>query len=78
MEGRIKQHRKLLQDIADGLKANHNVRVHDLQVRMYSAKEADVVLVRDVPTALDYLANDIWWDENGEWADACEARVEVT
>lgn len=75
MERHIQHHFKLLQNIADGLQQHHNVRVHDLQVRLYLDEE--VVKVMDVPTALDYLANDTHWDESGNWSEASRAVVDV-
>ena len=41
-------------------------------------KNNEVVLRTNVPTALDYLANDIYWNENNNWTDATHAVVEVT
>lgn len=72
--GSIKHPAKLLQGIADGLQKHHNTRVHDLLVRFYDDNK-DTVLVRDLPTALDYLANDTHWDEEGDWSDAVSASV---
>jgi len=66
---------RLLWDIAHDLadKIDPNARVGCLEVRLYL--EEEVVLIRDLPTTLEYLANDIHWDETGDWSDAKKATV---
>lgn len=63
----------LLQNIAAGLNKHHMTRIANLEVIFYEDDEA--LLKTDVQTALDYLANDIWWNEEGEWDSAHRAEV---
>ena len=64
----------LLDNIATGLKARGAHRVANLKVQFYC--DGEQVMERDLVTALDYLANDITWDVDGEWSGADEAHVE--
>ena len=78
----IRHQRELLQQIADGLgklQGPGAVRIGAIEV----------IFVTEVPggseeryrfglaSALDALANDIYWDERGNWSGARLARVEV-
>lgn len=72
---KIKNAFVLLQNIAAGLNKHLNSPVWNLEVILY--EDRDVVLKTDVPTAIDYLANDIRWNEDGDWSNANLAEVRV-
>jgi hypothetical protein len=75
MEKTIKFKDILLQMIADDLNLYKNHRVCDVEVVFY---ENDIqVMKRDVPTALNYLVNNIYWDEENNWSGADKAEVRV-
>jgi len=69
-----KQTRELLQTIAAGLNRHHDVKGACLEVALFDADGTEV-LVTDVPTVLDYLANDLTWNEESDWSDAVYAEV---
>lgn len=76
----IKHQRELLQQIAAGVKKHDGARVHNLKVTL----QVDPVdgpegqdYEFDLATALDCLANDIYWDDRGNWAEARLAKVET-
>lgn len=69
----IKRTFELIQTIAAGLNRHNMSRTGDLEVYLY--KDGKIVLKTGVATALDYLANDIWWNEEGEWDKANRAEV---
>lgn len=69
--------REVLDDIASGLKAHGSDRLCNLEVELTNG-DGEVVLVTDVPTVLDYLANDTYWGEDGSWEDALVAQVRST
>ena len=69
----IKRSDELLQNIAAGVnKLDHN-KVGDLEVVFY--EDGKEVLATGLATALDYLAQDIYWNEEGSWANAERAEV---
>lgn len=65
----------LLQNIAAGLNQHERRKVCDLEVSLY--QDGKCVLQTSVPTALDYLANDIYWNEENNWSEANIAEVTV-
>jgi len=71
----IKNQRVLLQNIAAGLNKYDDTRIGSLEVIFFRNRKE--VLRTDVQTALDYLANDIYWNECGDWSDATHAEVSV-
>lgn len=70
----IRYQRELLQQIAAGLNRCLPHRVAHLVVVFVNQ---DQEYKFDLTTALDALANDIYWDERGNWSDARVARVET-
>lgn len=64
---------ELLQGIADGVKELEDVRIFNLEVELLEKGKS--VLVTDLPTVLDYLANNIYWNEESNWMHADEAKV---
>ena len=69
----LKHKAKLLSDIANGLLRNSNSEIDDLEVAFYvGAKRFEIGAVY---VALDYIANDIYWDERGNWSEADVASV---
>ncbi|KKN03883.1 hypothetical protein LCGC14_1103130 [marine sediment metagenome] len=71
----IKFKNTLLQNIADGLNKYQSRKIIDLEVQFFVDKE--LVMTRDVPTALNYLVNDIYWDEDNDWSDANHAKMRI-
>lgn len=71
----IKNWQSLLQNIAAGLNKFEDVKISYLEVLLYKNKH--LVLCTDLQTALDYIANDIYWNENSNWSDANKAVVRV-
>jgi hypothetical protein len=90
---KIKNREKLLQDIADGLRdlaLNESIPIRTRPPASESTRNrvalGDIEVIFhvggdsynfDVPTALDNIVNDTFWDENGSWADADRAEVRV-
>ena len=71
----IKFKNTLLQNIADGLNKYQSRKIIDLEVQFFVDNE--LVMTRDVPTALNYLVNDIYWDEDNDWSDANHAKMRI-
>jgi hypothetical protein len=71
----IRHREGLLQNIASGLSRFQENKIYNLQVRFL--EDGKTVLKADVPTALDYLANDIYWNEESDWSNANIAVVEI-
>ncbi len=71
---RVKRMPWLLQNIAADL-SKWPGRMDGLEVRFYC--EDGLVFTFGLTMALDYLANDIYWDERGDWSDAVRAEVLV-
>ena len=69
----IKNMEILLQNIAAGLNKLKQHKICNLEVVFYKDKE--IVLNTDVQTALDYLANDVYWNAENNWTDANTAKV---
>lgn len=70
----IKNKNKLLQDIADGLKANERYALSNLEVAFFVGKTAYTLTVGH---AIDFIVNDVYWDERGNWSKADRAEVRV-
>ena len=66
---------ELLQQIAAGVKREESTRAAYLQVTITSPTGQEFTF--DLPTALDSIANGLYWDERGNWGDARLASVEV-
>lgn len=62
----------VLQNIASGLNEHSKKKVEDLVVVLY-LPEGTI----EFPLAmmLDYLANDIYWNEDDNWSQASHAKV---
>ena len=65
----------LLQQIAAGLNVNDRHPIAVLQVVLQGGEQGRFEF--GVAQALDVIANDLYWDERGDWSDACVAVVEV-
>lgn len=76
----IKNQRELLQQIAAGVNKHEGVRVANLKVTL-QVDPVDGPEGQDyefgLAQALDCLANDIYWDERGNWSEARVAKVET-
>lgn len=72
MERNIQHPFELLQQIAAGLN-KLNVKLGRVEIVLVADKEYRFALM----DGLDVIANDIYWDERGHWADARIAKVEV-
>ena len=72
---------QLLGDIADGLTAlfseaqRRRAPLDALCLEVRLTEGGDCLLVAPLDTALSYLANDIYWDEAGDWSAADHAEV---
>lgn len=74
---------RLLDDIATGLRrltqehshSSRNTPLECVEVQLWDGE--DCLLACDLPTAIDYLANDIYWDESGDWSAATTATVRL-
>lgn len=82
----LRNREKLLQDITSGLKdprlavssdkthgKTHDLRLWNMEVAFL--EDGEIVANFDVPGAFDAIVNDIYWDEEGDWRNADEARV---
>ena len=67
----LKHADKLLQDIACEL-PKAKAEPHLICVTFHVGEDAYDF---DLPTALDTLANDLYWDERGDWSEADKATV---
>jgi hypothetical protein len=78
MERNIKNVEGLLQNIAAGLnqfnKPGCRTPVNCIEVTFHCEM---CKYSFALPQALNYLANDIYWDETGNWADATHATVDT-
>lgn len=84
MSDNIENREKLLQGIADDLIALHRkhpgrYKVDDLEVAFFDdAEDGPLELwVGSVGQAIDYIVNDIYCDERGDWSQATSAIVRV-
>ena len=70
----IRYQRELLQQIAAGVNQATAQRIGHLTVSFVVGEHEYKF---SLPAALDALANDIYWDERGDWSEALVARVEI-
>lgn len=68
----IKHGRELLQQIAAGIAREPRARVATLVVIF---RVGDNAYTFGLAEALDILANDLYWDDRGNWSDARIAEV---
>ena len=71
----IKYRDDLLQLVIDGINKYKDKTIASLEVVLYKDKEA--IFTADLATTLNYLINDIYWNEEGDWSDANLAEVRV-
>lgn len=69
----VKYHVGLLQQIAAGVNKHKNVPAQCLRVTF---RTDDDEYEFNLASALDVLANDLYWDERGDWSEAKIAMVE--
>jgi len=74
-EPKIKHWRALLQTLATGLNQHDHIPVSGLDVHVHGSE--GVVLRCSPQTLIDYIANDIYWNEDGDWSDATHVTVQV-
>lgn len=73
----------LLQDIADGMKKlekeARTVDVNYLNVQFFTGKKRKKCVMRgcSVSQAIDWIINDVYYDENSDWSEATSATVEI-
>lgn len=65
----------LLDDIARGLKKHERHSVANLKASFF--KEGECLLETSIAAAIDYLANDITFDEKGEWSEAAYIEIDT-
>jgi len=68
---------RLLQDIADGLRGYEDgeVKLSSLEVTLYHNERK--LLSLSVGQAIDWIVNDVTWDERGDFSAANSAEVVV-
>ena len=69
----------LLQNIADGvsqLQSRGSTMLHSVGVKLYDEEGLEVCSA-SLGTILDYIVNDTYWDEGGNWSQATRAEVDV-
>jgi hypothetical protein len=76
---KIKNWRTLLQNIAAGLNKHNQTNLGCLEVVFFENNpltDLDEEIVKTgVQTALDWIANDIYWNEEADWSNATHAEV---
>lgn len=76
----LKHRDNLLADIADQL-SNHvlaRASMIHIRVRLYVAKDTEPVKeYLGLNIALHDIVNDVYWDEEGNWADASRAQLDT-
>jgi hypothetical protein len=70
----LKHKEALLHDIAEGVRRESKHRIEVVEV-VFVTPNGEYELSLD--QALFALANDTYWDERGNWADAESAKVRV-
>lgn len=65
-----------LQQIADGMKRNFMARTGSQEVVLVD-KENEIEFAFDLATFIDYIANEVYWDERGDWSQISELRLRV-
>ena len=77
MRYNLKNREKLLQDIAEGLRTLDASSTPIQCVEVALKSEGEIVRQSSLHVALDSIANDLYWDEQGDWSDADSAEVVV-
>lgn len=72
----VKHKDKLLQQLADKLQQYAQFKVQTLEVVLRECN-GDDGFVFTVPQFLDYLVNDVTWDERGNWSEATLLELRV-
>jgi len=67
--------RDLLQTLAAELNAHNTRKLSDLEV-VFISNDGETLRC-DVQTALDYISQDIYWNEEYDWSDALIVKVVV-
>jgi len=70
----IKRRDDLMQQIAAGVNKLHRHRICDLTVTLITDNNS---FDFNLASALDTIANDLNWDERGDWSEANLAEVTV-
>ena len=76
----IRYQRELLQQIGAGLaqfRGPGKTSISSIEVVFAGGDGNENEYRFGLPEALDALANDIYWDERGDWSGARIARVEI-
>lgn len=68
----LKHRDKLLAEIAEQLKELEGNRIYAIEVILIGPSGRWAFGLAEV---LGVLANDLYWDERGNWSDACQADV---
>lgn len=67
----------LLYDVVKGLHSHEDKPLHSLKVTFMSDEGEVLVAFLGAWSALDAIAQDLYFDENYDWKEACSARVET-
>jgi len=77
----IKNSTQLLQHIADGIKyvqnCNPRTTIANISVTFYNDDAEALSFALDIATAIDWIINDVYFDESNNWATATIAKVDV-
>jgi hypothetical protein len=73
----VRHTRSLLQQIAVGINQQRKHKIEDIQVELFDTDRPDCKFLFGLNDVLDYLANDIYFDDRGDWAAARLAKVET-
>ena len=65
-----------LQQIADGLKRNFLARTGANEVGLVD-KHNEIEYTFELATFIDYIANEVYWDERGDWSQISELSLRV-
>ena len=72
---KLKHREALLQTLASGLNQYPGHRMGDLNVSFMH--DGEVLLSLGVAQAVDYIANDLWWDADSDWSEATHVVVKT-
>lgn len=75
-EPKIVHWRELLQNIAAGVSHHELASPSSMEVILRDG-DGEVVLKAGIATVLDYIASDLYWNEESDWSDARTAEVSV-
>lgn len=77
---KLKNRESLLQNLADGLReleaSDHPPRLSNLKFTLFKGDE-ELTYVYSVSVILDWIVNDITWNEESDWSEADRLTVKT-